>query len=1141
MFTFYSSNKMYAKHPILLICFGILLFFTTSCQEQSQQNKEDTATQKSNSNQSKASLFTLLPIDHTGINFANNIRETPDVHNLVWESVYQGAGVATGDINNDGLPDICLIANMGRDMLYLNKGDFKFEDITEKAGINTKIGWSGGVTMADVNGDGWLDIYISRFGWFDTPEERENMLFINNGDLTFSEKGKEYGIANTGYTIQSTFFDYDKDGDLDLFVGNQPSQVRWTKAAQEKKTPPPDENTSDRLYRNNGDNTFTDVSKQAGIENFTFSLGIVASDLNNDGWTDIYVANDYNKPDFMYINQGNGIFKDVLQKTTKHISNFAMGCDIADFNNDGLLDIVTADMAAEDHYRSKTNMGSMRPERFWKFVNKGYHYQYMVNVLQINSGNINGSSQTPDFAEIGHLAGIAKTDWSWATLFADFDNDSHKDLLITNGIKKDVRNNDYISLMDKEADKVGGKMTGLELLELSLKAPSQKVKNYLYHNNGDLTFKNVANDWGLGQSSFSHGAAYADLDADGDLDLVMNNVNDRAFVYRNESKNKNYLQLKLKGTGKNTQALNAKATIYTGENVQHQELTLTRGYMSACDNVLHFGLGSTSMVDKLEVVWQDGSMTEMKNVKANQTLQLDQKEANKKAKPSTDSSPAMFVDITSKAGLSFQHKENAHDDFTKEILLPHKQSTNGPALAVGDVNGDGLDDFYIGGAKGQAGVLQLQNSSGKFEKTWQSEAQYEDIAATFFDVDGDKDLDLYVVSGGNEFAENAAELQDRLYVNDGKGAFEKTSDRLPKMLSSGGCVAASDYDQDGDLDLFVGGRIVPAKYPFPAKSFLLQNDGGKFTDITTTHALEIEEMGLVTDAIWSDCDQDGDQDLIAVGEWMPVSIFQNDDGKLTKANSDLGLDNTRGWWFSIAAADIDGDGDTDYALGNLGLNSKYKVNSKKSFEIYCSDFDKSGNLDIVLVNGDKQKGLQLPVRGRECSSEQMPFIQEKFPTYEEFATASLQEIYGESLNSALHYEADELRSSILVNKGNGQFQLQTLPNEAQFAPTMSILAQDLNKDGSQDLIMAGNFYGTEVETVRYDAGIGTVLLGNTKAQPTAIPLSKSGFFANKEVRQLAWLQLANGKKAILVANNNDVLQLFEWKQSDGRLTANGER
>ncbi len=1092
----------------------------TTCDTSSESKSGAKAISKPTSSKEKA-LFKALPASHTGIEFNNKIIETPEVHYLIWEAVYQGAGVAVGDINNDGLPDVCLIANMARDFLYLNKGNMQFENITEKSGINTKIGWSGGVTMADVNGDGWLDIYISRYGWFENPEQRENLLFINNGDLTFSERGKEYGIANTGYTIQATFFDYDKDGDLDLFVANQPSQVRWTKKAQEKKAPPPDEHTSDRLYRNNGDNTFTDVSKQAGIETFTFSLGVIASDLNGDSWTDIYVANDYAKPDFFFLNNQDGTFTDVLHTSVKHISNFAMGCDVADINNDGLPDLAVADMAAEDHYRSKTNMSSMRPERFWRYVNKGYHYQYMVNTLQLNNGN-------NTFSEIGHLAGIAKTDWSWTTLLADFDNDSYKDLLITNGIKKDVRNNDHLKRMEREAKKAGGKMTGLEMLQLSLKAPSQKVANYLYQNNGDLTFQNVASQWGLNQSSFSFGAAYADFDQDGDLDLIINNVDDKAFVYRNESEGTNYLQLKLKGSGKNTQALNAKVTIHIGGKIQYQELTLTRGYMSACGNILHFGLGNASKVDKLEVEWQDGRLTEMTDIEANQTLELDQKEANKKSNTSKNTSPPLFADITTKSGIQFKHRENDYDDFAKEILLPHKQSTNGPALAVGDVNGDGMDDFYIGGAKGQAGEVYLQSAQSKFTKAWQSEAQFEDVDALFFDMDGDKDLDLYVVSGGNEFAENAPELQDRLYLNDGSGKFEKTSNWLPPMLTSGGCVTASDFDKDGDLDLFIGGRIVPSKYPFPPISYLLQNDDNSFIDITSTHALDMEKVGLVTDAIWTDYDKDGDDDLMVVGEWMPVSIFQNNDGKFTDVSTDLGLEKTRGLWFSLEAADVDGDGDMDYALGNLGLNSKYKVNDKKTFEIYCNDFDKSGNLDIVLVNGDKQKGLQLPVRGRECSSEQMPFIQEKFPTYEEFATASVQDIYGESLSEALHYEADELRSSILINDG-GKLRLEVLPNAAQFAPNMSILSQDLNEDGNMDLILAGNLYGTEVETVRYDAGVGTVLMGNSEAQFTALSVEKSGFFAAKEVRQLAWLQLANGNKAILVANNNDGLQLFEWR------------
>lgn len=1128
---------MCCKHQIILV-FSSILLLTTSCTEQNTPPKTTPLTTniKTQTTNTSQSVFSLLPSSHTGIEFTNKIIETPGINNLIWDGVHQGGGVAIGDINNDDLPDICLIANMGKDVLYLNKGNMQFENITEKSGLNTKVGWSGGITMADVNADGWLDIYISRYGWFEEPEDRVNRLFINNKDNTFSEKAKEYGLDNTGYTIQSTFFDYDKDGDLDLFVANQPTQVRNTKALQENNPPPMDANVSDRLFRNNGNNTFTDVSQKAGILNLDYSLGIVASDLNNDGWTDIYVGNDFAKPDKMYLNNQNGTFTDMLQKSVKHTSNFSMGCDIADFNNDAWPDIVSLDMVAEDHFRSKTNMASMSKERFLKSVQKGYYYQYMSNSLQLNNANPRTKKGEVTFSEIGQLAQMPKTDWSWAALLADFDNDTYKDLFITNGIKRDPNNHDHLRTMVKASRKAQGQLTAEDLLELSKKSPSHKIKNYLYRNNGDLTFKNVASEWGMRQPSFSNGAAYADLDNDGDLDLVINNVDEKAFVYRNESKGKNYLQLKLKGTGKNPQALNAKATIYIGDKIQYQELTLTRGYMSACNNILHFGLDTASMIDKLEVTWTDGRVTEMHNVEVNQKLELNQKEANKKSKKNTTTPPAMFVDITSKTGISFQHKENDYDDFEKEILLPHKQSTNGPALAVGDVNGDNLEDFYIGGAKGQAGVFYLQNKTGKFKRAWQSESKYEDIAAELFDADGDNDLDLYVVSGGNEFAENAPELQDRLYFNNGQGKFEKAKGKLPKMLSSGGCVAANDFDQDGDLDLFVGGRIIPAKYPIPSKSYLLQNDGGKFTDITTTHALEIEEMGLVTDAIWSDYDKDGDEDLVVVGEWMPISIFQNNNGKLNSVNSKLGLANTRGWWFSVAAADIDGDGDMDYALGNLGLNSKFKVNDKKSFEIYCSDFDNSGNLDIVLVNGDKQRGLKLPVRGRECSSEQMPFIEKKFPSYEKFAAASIEEIYGESLNNALHYQADELRSSFLVNDGNGQFHLEAMPNEAQFSPTMSILSNDLNEDGLMDLVMAGNFYGIEVETVRYDAGIGAVLMGNKNKLPTSMPLSQSGFFANKEVRQLAWMRLANGKKAVLIANNNDALQLLEVNRQSQKVS-----
>ena len=1059
-------------------------------------------------------LFQLLTPEQTGVDFVNTITEQAvNFNHLHWDYVYTGAGVATGDINNDGLPDIYYTGNMVNDALYLNKGNMQFENISLPAGILQDGLWSSGVSMGDINNDGFLDIYICRQSPTIDSRNQRNLLYINNGDNTFTEKAKEMGVAHGGYSIQSTFVDYDKDGDLDIYLVNQPPNSRLISRFNL------DVSTmlnvvSDRLFRNDG-GKFTDVTKSAGLFNNGYGLNAVASDLNNDGWPDIYVSNDYEEPDFMYINNQDGTFTNKIFESAKHVSFYAMGSDVADFNNDAMPDVAVVDMASSDHFRSKTNMGSMQPEVFWHSVAIGKHYQYMFNTLQINNGN-------GTFSDIGQLAGISKTDWSWSILLADFDNDGWQDVSITNGIKKDIRNNDF---MNKVRQMVSQGQKEFEVMDLVELVPSNPLPNYLYRNNQDFTFTNMATEWGMEHPNFSHGASYADLDLDGDLDMVINSSDMKGVIYENRWGNaNNYLRIKLIGNNQNRNALNSKALIKYGDKQQIRETTFTRGYLSASEPILHFGLGDHKQIDELIITWFDGTQTAMNNIASQQLLTIRYEDAKRQPAKREASKATLLATASAPA---FRHIENDFDDFTREILLPHKQSTNGPALATADVNGDGKKDFYVGGAADQAGNLFLQQTDGSFapsnSQVWQEDIQQEDTGALFFDADGDGDQDLYVVSGGSEWAPASATYVDRLYINDGQGNFTKASNALPQNPESGQAIAAGDIDGDGDLDLFVGGRLVPGKYPAPANSYVLRNEGGRFVDATSDMAPDINPLGLVTDAVFSDYDNDGDQDLMIVGEWMPLTVLKNTEGVLENVTDAVGLSDSGGWWWSIAAGDIDGDGDTDFLAGNLGKNAKFKASSEKPFLVYQSDFDDNGTNDVVLAG--YYEGKQVPVRGRECSSEQMPFIADKFPTFEGFASASLEDIYtDDKLKHANKREVHTFYSTVLINEGDGTFSRHKLPMQTQFAPVQDIELADINKDGNLDAILVGNLYGAEVETVRYDAGTGLCLIGDGTGNFSALTIRESGFFAPHDARHVA---VTNNN--IIVANNNQALQLFKIK------------
>jgi hypothetical protein len=1061
-------------------------------------------------------MFTLLSPEETGVTFNNIIQEEPQIYNhLKWAAVYQGAGLAVGDINNDDLPDLFFAGNIVNDALYLNTGDLQFEEITDQARIARDKGWSTGVTMADVNQDGYLDIYVCRFGWSSSPDDKRNLLYINNQDNTFTEQGAQYGVNDGGFSTQATFFDMDKDGDLDLYVANQPPDSRLISRYQIDLAAIR-EGISDRLYRNDGTH-FTDVTKAAGIFNQAYGLNAIASDLNGDGWTDIYVSNDYEEPDMMYINNKNGTFTNTIQQAVKHISFYAMGSDVADFNNDGLPDIGVVDMAAEDHFRSKTNMGSMRPATFWNNIARGKHYQYMFNTLQVNNGN--GS-----FSDIGQLAGMSKTDWSWAILFADLDNDGWKDITITNGIKKDIRNNDFLGNIRKQVE-AGN--TEFQVMDLVNMLPSNPVPNYIYQNNGDYTFSNKAQEWGVSEPGFSNGASFADLDGDGDLELIFNNVDSPASIYENRRGRANrYIRFKLEGDARNTFALNAKVRIEYEGLQQVQELTLTRGYLSSSEPILHFGTGSAEKVEKAIITWPDGQETVMNDLSTNRVYEVRYQKAEKEMAKQAAPPQPLLQEITPETGLAITHQENDFDEFEREILLPHKQSENGPYMATGDVNGDGLEDFYLGGAMGFAGALYLQNADGTFaaspQDAFAKDQAFEDLGSLLFDADGDNDLDLYVVSGGTEHQPGSANYQDRIYRNDGPGNFTRAN-VLPTFYESGQIVKANDFDGDGDLDLFVGGRAVPGKYPAPANSYLLQNDNGTFSDVTADYAPMLRALGLVTDALFSDYDQDGDDDLLIVGEWMSIRVLNNENGRFSEKSADLGLSYTEGWWWSIEQGDFDGDGDPDYIVGNLGRNKKFKASKEKPFMVYQKDFDENGSNDVVLASfsGDKP----VPVRGRECSSEQMPFIAEKFPTYQEFASASLDQIYtAEALENANQREVHTFKSAFLRNDGT-TFTKTELPVEAQFAPVKDIAVLDVNNDGNLDALLVGNHYGAEVETIRYDAGIGVCLLGDGKGSFAPAPVKESGFFTRHDARSICRME-GKGAPLLVVGNNQGPLQVF---------------